>query len=586
MQPNTNDNRPVQNATGNVEKKTYSLKTSRFLKLISDPPPPKKNVNLVITDLDDTIWDWFGMWFNSFNPYIQRIAKECGVSEAVLKEDFRKLHKTYHTSECSYIYKELSSVTSDHYRFFEQDHQKQISILHEYYRNKKDHLKLYDGVYDTLLLLKSKGVRIVGFTESQIFYTKYRLKHLGLDGLIDVIYTIEDHPLPESVKKVYDEAVWETTETVLTTLEKHIRKPNSKILQQIITEQKGSISNTIYIGDKLDRDVFMAQKAGVFSVYAKYGHNIGAGSYDLLRDVSHWSDEDIKREKDFRDAFHTSAVKPDVVLDRSFNQILERFDFGPFAEFDPSKKEDVQKIWQKTIDVQQHFNDIELRIRNFSLTALTFILTGMGFLYKENSLIWLFGYHIQAAAILGVMGCLVIVLFYFMDKAWYHRLLLGAVYHAMAIEERWRNYLPEFDLSSKIKEVSPVSIFSTKLRSSQKISRFYQGMVLLLLAFSAVIFFNDPTENQLQKLFKKFDQIDSRSLYVEENIPAKPGVFLLTVGDSLLTIGSTQNLTMALESYRIAFRSDSLLRPQAKYMEVDFGREELRDYIRQKLGKD
>jgi hypothetical protein len=34
-------------------------------------------------------------------------------------------------------------------------------------------------------------------------------------------------------------------------------------------------------------------------------------------------------------------------------------------------KDEVQvEIWKKTVDVQQHFNDLELRIRNFALAVL------------------------------------------------------------------------------------------------------------------------------------------------------------------------------------------------------------------------
>lgn len=450
--------------------------------LVSDPPPPKKYVNLIITDLDDTIWDWVKMWHESFKPYLERLSKDCDVEIESLKKEFRKLHTKYHTSECSYIFQELDSIKKDYYQIIDNQQNNPPSILHDYYRNKKASLSLYDGVYDTLLLLKSKGVRIVGFTESQIFYTKYRIKHLGLDGLFDAIYTTEDHQLPADVTKVYSEGSWEPVETQIITLHTGFKKPNSKILKEIISEQKGFISNTIYIGDKLDRDVYMAQKAGVYSVHAKYGHNITTQEYDLLRSVSHWSDDDIRREKNFKESFHQASVKPDFVCDKAFSEILKQFEFTPFAESTLENRSSVLEIWKKTIEVQQHFNDIELRIRNFAVTGFTFILTGMGFLYKENSVIMLFGATIQSASILGLLGCTVIGLFWFMDKVWYHRLLLGSVYHAMIIEDRWKHILPEFNLSNSIKNVSAVKMLGSELRSSNKISWFYRGMAGILFA--------------------------------------------------------------------------------------------------------
>ena len=57
-------------------------------------------------------------------------------------------------------------------------------------------LALYPTVADTLAALKAKGVRIAAFTESKAFYTNYRFRKLGLDGLVDVLYSPEDHSVP------------------------------------------------------------------------------------------------------------------------------------------------------------------------------------------------------------------------------------------------------------------------------------------------------------------------------------------------------------------------------------------------------
>ena len=45
--------------------------------------------------------------------------------------------------------------------------------------------------------------------------------------------------------------------------------------------------------------------------------------------------------------------------------------------------------------------------------------------------------------LLGLVGT---SLFYFMDKHWYHRLLIGAVKHGIAIEKKYATQLPELQL--------------------------------------------------------------------------------------------------------------------------------------------
>lgn len=41
------------------------------------------------------------------------------------------------------------------------------------------------------------------------------------------------------------------------------------------------------------------------------------------------------------------------------------------TETEPVKMDFVIEAWKKTIDVQQHFNTIEMQIRNIAVTVLT-----------------------------------------------------------------------------------------------------------------------------------------------------------------------------------------------------------------------
>ena len=546
----------------------------------SDPPPPQRNVSLVITDLDDTVWDWFAMWYNSFKPYFERIAKIYQIKNEDLARDFRNLHRSNHTSECSYIYHELDSLKGQRdLSEFEEDKNESISILHEYYRNKKNNLKLYDGVYETLLALKKKGVRIVGFTESQIFYTKYRLKHLGLDGLFDAIYTIEDHTLPEGVTKKYDDDYWDPVETEVKTLANKVKKPNGKILKEIIAEQNAAINNTIYIGDKLDRDVYMAEKAGVFSVHAAYGKNVGTEQYELLKAVSHWSDEEIKREDDFRKTVRKSAIKPDLILHNSFSEILTRFDFTEFAALIDSNKGIAFEAWKKAVDVQQHFNEIEMKIRNFAVTLFTFVLTGVGFLYKEHTTIHLFDRYFSAASMLSLLGCVGIFLFYFMDKFWYHRLLLGSVYQAIDIETRWKHSFPELNLSEKIKKLSSVTIWGRTIGSNRKITYFYRGMWLLLLTMAVALFFDSPSRNHFEKLSEEFENVSFRSLQNCncDDLSTLSGIILVQNENSAIYLQAVPNINSSYFNLREAYKKY----PNAtfKFLSGFVGRSEFVDFL-------
>ena len=337
----------------------------------------KKKVNLVITDLDDTIWDWLKMWHDSFEPYLNRISSQFQIDKSILKSEFKKIHQKYGSTESSFIYDELECLTQEQKNEFDKPTPTHKSILHEYYSLKKQNLFLYQGVLETLKIIKDKGTLIIGFTESNTFFTKYRIKHLGIDGLIYFVYAPIDTGVPKSVHRHYPEGYWDPEITEIRYLPKEVRKPSPDILEIILQDFKAKKENTIYIGDKLDKDILMANQAGIDSVYAKYGHLIDTEKYQLLREVTHWTDNDVEREKRFKEKYKDTPLSK-YTLKNSFKDILDFFDFFNFESKSSDKYlSSVLEIWKKTIDVQQHFNDIELRIRNFALTAFTFIIGGI-----------------------------------------------------------------------------------------------------------------------------------------------------------------------------------------------------------------
>ena len=148
--------------------------------------------------------------------------------------------------------------------------------------------------------------------------------------------------------------------------------------------------------------------------------------------------------------------------------------------------ETVVEAGKLVVQVQQHFNDIELRIRNYALTILAAVLGVAAYAFRE---------HVPYGIILGIF-CAALILcyaFYFMDRHWYHRLLIGAVKHARSIEEAGP---PELKLTIAIGNESPVKILGFELHSDDKISIFY-GLIALAILIMALftLIFASPTSN-------------------------------------------------------------------------------------------
>jgi hypothetical protein len=83
--------------------------------------------------------------------------------------------------------------------------------------------------------------------------------------------------------------------------------------------------------------------------------------------------------------------------------------------------------WKLTVQVQQHFNDLQLRIRNFAVTFIGAVLGLAGLALKEDPQSYL-------AAWLNGIGFLAVLAFWFMDRHWYHRYLQASVRHGSDVE--------------------------------------------------------------------------------------------------------------------------------------------------------
>jgi hypothetical protein len=176
------------------------------------------------------------------------------------------------------------------------------------------------------------------------------------------------------------------------------------------------------------------------------------------------------------------------------------------TEIDKEKAAFALEVWKKTIDVQQHFNTIEMQIRNFAITVLTATIGAAGVVFNQlqqsireaatggqplpsTDTILLFGAGFSASDMIIFAGALAWVSFYFMDLWWYHRLLQGAVTHAQHIENEIKvtQYGDIMTLSNAIRNASHFKVLGINMGSNRRINIFYGvGLLfqLLLIIFA------------------------------------------------------------------------------------------------------
>lgn len=132
------------------------------------------------------------------------------------------------------------------------------------------------------------------------------------------------------------------------------------------------------------------------------------------------------------------------------------------------------ELWKTTVGTQQHFNSLQLQLRNFALTLYLAVLTVIGYAIKE---------HLHMTAFACLAGIVIVGAFYYMDWG-YHRLLKGAVAHGRQIEESLKGDLPEAELAKAISDASKAEKFLGFISSdsSRRLDCFYFLLAIALIA--------------------------------------------------------------------------------------------------------
>lgn len=150
-----------------------------------------------------------------------------------------------------------------------------------------------------------------------------------------------------------------------------------------------------------------------------------------------------------------------------------------------------------TIQVQQHFNDIEMRVRALAITVLTAILGAAAVAIKNGTNLHVRGVSVSLGAAIFFIGLVIWSLFYLVDQIWYHRLLIGAVKHGEALEDILAAEIEGFGLTHAISKESPYPIKvpfvefkkPKTIHSSTKLGIFYwcvAGLLVVATIVSAV----------------------------------------------------------------------------------------------------
>ncbi|SRR6266404_1227656 len=275
-------------------------------------------MRLLITDLDNTLYDWVTYFANAFRAMVNELAVILSVEEERLLDEFQIVHQRYGNSEQPFAVFELPSVRE---RFGDLSKAELFEALRTplaaFRAARSKHLSLYPSVRPTLYCLRENGVRIVGHTEAIGVQAYSRLRTLRIVDHFHRIYALEGHlsPHPDPLRN----PAQQPPPGLINVVPAHERKPNPDLLRDICIRERIPQEEAWYVGDSKTKDVAMAKRAGVTAVWAKYGTEYDVALWEIVKRVTHWSRQDVMREETLETVFQD--IEPDYIID-SFSEIL------------------------------------------------------------------------------------------------------------------------------------------------------------------------------------------------------------------------------------------------------------------------
>jgi len=282
--------------------------------------PPK----ILVCDLDNTLYDWVDYFVSSFYAMVDVVVELTGCNREILLDDFKKVHQHYHDSENPFSLLETATIA----RLYPNKGNSELKKLldpafHAFNSTRKRSLALFPGVKETLDVLDSSGIKLVAHTESNFYAVADRLRRLSLTNYFLKVYCRErpsnNHPDGEISNAWLADFPMEKIKE----LTRHQKKPDETILLEICSSCGIAPEHTAYVGDSMARDVLMAKKAKVFAIWAAYGARHDSSEYEKLVRITHWTSEDVEREKQI--AKQAESIRPDFIAERFFSDILQPF---------------------------------------------------------------------------------------------------------------------------------------------------------------------------------------------------------------------------------------------------------------------
>jgi len=261
---------------------------------------------LVVTDVDNTVFDWVRYYTTAMQALFDRVHGITGIPVATLASESRDVFTRHGSIEYPFLIQELPSIAAH----FDDDIDRILCEVVEpgraaFMQAAESTLLPYPDVPEALAAFRKKfGTRIplVALTDAPRYVAMWKLSKLGLLKYFDAVYGLPDPRIPTCGKagrvKVDPEILLKHLQQSsfgfsgkIRILPDEYEKPGTRGLKTVLMDYELDETpeirhRVVWIGDNPRKDIALGRKLGVTTLWAKYGVVTDKRLFELLHAFS------------------------------------------------------------------------------------------------------------------------------------------------------------------------------------------------------------------------------------------------------------------------------------------------------------
>lgn len=262
-------------------------------------------IRLLVTDVDNTLFDWVTYYTHCFWALLESVSKRLDIDVEQLALESRTVFERYGSIEYPFLVQELPSVMAKCQNDIEMMLDEVMEPARKVFLDMSgDYLKPYAGVHETLKRIKKKypDVPLIALTDAPRYVAMWKMNKLDLLSDFDAIYGLPDPQVPtcevNNRVKVKPGILLKHLQQYnfgyegrIRTLPEDYEKPGTKGLRTVLMDYefdtKGKDpADVMWIGDNRRKDIALGKALGVTTVWAEYGTKISKEQFAVLNKFS------------------------------------------------------------------------------------------------------------------------------------------------------------------------------------------------------------------------------------------------------------------------------------------------------------